>query len=102
MTNPDINSFSRSMYQEEIDSFATFNLNENFFDFGIHFVDGDDQPLVIPTEVGIVQYELMTETVNGDSFEAFESVNCTTIFDDRLTDANERTTLATSTGYCLP
>ena len=83
MNEPQIQSYTRPLYEEEVNEHGEINLHEQRYNFGVYFTDGGNKgkakPFEIPKEVGRV--------VSGISKpkEALQDViiphvNCTDIF----------------------
>ena len=78
------------------------NLDENRFNFGVYFSNGDhsDDMISVPPGIGrlvsYVQQDLVTEDPT-----MFDLVNCTNLFPYVNLEKTEKTKLAQASGYCL-
>ena len=53
MTDPQIQSYKRSMYKSELDEYGAMNLQENFFSYGVFVTNGKTgEPLTFPEGFG--------------------------------------------------
>ena len=104
MNDPIILSYSRPLYEEEVNDFGQINMNEYRLDFGVYVVRGDNraEPIEIPEGIGrIVNVQTVVGSKIDDGIDFISYANCTDLFTYVNMNLTDKSVNAKQGGYCL-
>ena len=80
MSDPDIISYSRVLYQEEVNDLGDINLADHMMDIGIYFTKGQkDEFVQIPKDIGRIEASVQNQLDVSD-FQKLEVSDCSNNF----------------------
>ena len=103
MNDPIILSYSRPLYEEEVNDFGQINMSEYRLDFGVYITSSYDRakPIKIPRGIGRM-VNVVTKTGQPIySAKISPGVNCTDLFSYVNMDLTEKSINAKRGGHCF-
>ena len=105
MTDPQISSLTRPIYNTEVDEFGNLTFVDHRFNFGIYLrprnQDFENSTITIPASLGRVVFRPLKIGPFAGEYEWQDAISCADLFQDVNIDVDEFSLAAKDAGYCV-